>query len=278
VADLQTTFEKLVSSFRLLDALDIIIVAFVMYRMILMIRGTRAVQLLKGVVMILLATGIAHTLQLGALSWLLDKILTIGLFAIPVVFQPELRRGLEQLGRGKFFSSRSTSMFQEEEDIPKTINELTKATSVLSKNKIGALIILERETGLVDHLETGIPIGAVVSSELLINIFIPNTPLHDGAVIIRGQNVLAASCFLPLSDNATLSKELGTRHRAGIGISEQSDAVAVIVSEETGAISLAADGKLTRNVDEQSFREYLTTLLVPVKTSGFTLFKGKAGQ
>ncbi|MBL0385546.1 TIGR00159 family protein [Tumebacillus sp. ITR2] len=275
---MQTTFENLVSSFRLLDALDLLIVAFVLYRMILMIRGTRAVQLLKGVVMILLATGLAHTLHLGALSWLLDKILTIGLFAIPVVFQPELRRGLEQLGRGKFFSSRSTTLFQEEEDIPKTINELTKATGVLAKNKIGALIILERETGLSDHIETGIPIGAVVSSELLINTFIPNTPLHDGAVIIRGQNILAASCFLPLSDNALISKELGTRHRAGIGISEQSDAVAVIVSEETGAISLAADGKLTRNLDEQSFREFLTNLLVPVKTDRFTLFKGKAGS
>lgn len=266
---------KILGSFSFFDALDIIIVGYVLYRMILLIRGTRAVQLLKGIVVILLATGLSHTLQLNALNWLLDKMLTIGLFAIPVVFQPELRRGLEQLGRGSFFA-RSSAVF-DVEDVPKTINELTKATQVLSKNKIGALIVIERDTGLGETQETGIPIGAVVSSELLINIFIPNTPLHDGAVLIRSNRLVAASCFLPLSDSPGISKELGTRHRAGIGITEHSDSVAVIVSEETGQISIAVNGDLTRNLDEQSFRESLLNLLVPVK-SGFTLFHRKAGS
>jgi diadenylate cyclase len=276
VAELQNTFEKLFGTFDLFDALDILIVAFVIYRVILLIRGTRAVQLLQGVVVILLATGVSHALDLAALNWILDKTLTIGLFAIPVVFQPELRRALEQLGRGRFFA-RSTTVF-DEEDIPRTISELTKATQVLAKNKIGALIILERDTGLGDYTETGIAIGAVVSSELMINIFIPNTPLHDGAVIISRGRVMAASCFLPLTDNPELSKDLGTRHRAAIGVSEMSDAVAVVVSEETGQISIAVDGEITRNLDEQTFREMLTKLLVKNKERGFTLFGRKAGS
>ncbi|MFD2170078.1 diadenylate cyclase CdaA [Tumebacillus lipolyticus] len=274
---MQNTFTQLISSFSLFDLLDILIVAFVLYKMILLIRGTRAVQLLKGIVVILLATGVSSALQLNALNWLLDKILTIGLFAIPVVFQPELRRGLEQLGRGKFFSWSSTAVL-EEEDIPKMISEVTKATQVLAKNKIGALIVIERETGLNDHFESGIPIGAVVSSELLINIFIPNTPLHDGAVMMRGNRIVAASCFLPLSDSSRISKELGTRHRAGIGITEVSDAVTVIVSEETGYVSVAVNGDLTRNLDEQSFRELMTTHLAPPKQNGFSLFGRKAGS
>lgn len=274
---MQNTFSQLIGGFSLFDVLDILIVAFVLYKMILLIRGTRAVQLLKGIVVILLATGVSSALQLNALNWLLDKILTIGLFAIPVVFQPELRRGLEQLGRGKFFSWSSTAVL-EEEDIPKMISEVTKATQVLSKNKIGALVVIERETGLSDYFESGIPIGAVVSSELLINIFIPNTPLHDGAVMMRGNRVVAASCFLPLSDSTRISKELGTRHRAGIGITEVSDALVVIVSEETGTVSVAVHGEITRNLDEQSFRELLTTHLAPAKQSGFTLFGRKAGS
>lgn len=276
MAVLLNSWTQFIDTLSLFDALDIAIVGFVLYRMILLIRGTRAVQLLKGIIVILLATGLSRTLNLDALNWLLDKILTIGLFAIPVVFQPELRRGLEQLGRGRFFA-RSTNLFNAE-DMPKVITELTKATQVLSKNKIGALIILERDTGLGEFADTGTAIGGLVSSELMINIFIPNTPLHDGAVIIRGNRVAAASCYLPLSDSAAIGKELGTRHRAGIGVSEQSDAIALIVSEETGAISIAEGGTLTRNLDEQSFRELLLNLIGPAKQSGFSLFNRKAGS
>jgi diadenylate cyclase len=221
-------------------------------------------------------TGIAGYLNLRALKWILDKTLTIGLFAIPVVFQPELRRALETLGRGGFFTRSLYMSNENEEDIRKMIAELTKATQILSKNRIGALLVLERETGLNDYTETGIEIDAVVTSELLINIFIPNTPLHDGAVIIRQNRIVAASCFLPLTDRQDLSKELGTRHRAAVGMAEQSDAVSIVVSEETGQISVAVGDSLTRNLDEQSFREYLSTLLVPQKSSGFSLFGRKA--
>lgn len=271
-------FENLFKTFSLTDVLDIAIVAFVLYRMILLIRGTRAVQLLKGIIVIVVMTGIAGYLNLRTLKWLLDKTLTIGLFAIPVVFQPELRRALETLGRGRFFVRSLYTNNENEEDLRKMIGELTKATQVLSKNRIGALIILERETGLNDYVETGIPIDALLSSELLINIFIPKTPLHDGAVIVRRNRVVAASCFLPLTDRQDLSKELGTRHRAAIGMAEQSDAVSVVVSEETGQISVAVGNTLTRNLDEQSFREYVLTLMMPEKSSGFSWFGRKAGS
>jgi diadenylate cyclase len=263
-----------IKKFTIFDGLDILIVTYVLYRMILWIRGTRAVQLLKGVVVILLATGISNVLHLRALNWLLDKTITIGLVAIPVIFQPELRRALEQLGRGSFFSR--TSMDQMDADMTNVIGEITKATQILSKNKIGALIVMERETGLNEYMETGIPIDARVSSELLINTFIPNTPLHDGAVMIRKNRIVAASCYLPLSDNRNISKELGTRHRAAIGMSEQSDAVAVVVSEETGYVSLAINGEIMRNLDEKSFREMLLNLFAQPKSSGLSFFR-KAG-
>lgn len=269
-----TQFLDIIKKFTIFDGLDILIVAYVLYRMILLIRGTRAVQLLKGVIVILLATVVSNVLHLHALNWLLDKILTIGLFAIPVIFQPELRRALEQLGRGSFFSR--TIHEATDVDLNNVINEITKSTQILSKNKIGALLVLERETGLSEYMETGISIDALVSSELLINIFIPNTPLHDGAVMVRRNRIIAASCYLPLSDNRDISKELGTRHRAAIGLSEHSDAVVVIVSEETGQISLAINGEIMRNLDEKSFREMLANLLIQPKTSGLSFFR-KAG-
>ncbi|UOF91940.1 diadenylate cyclase CdaA [Fodinisporobacter ferrooxydans] len=267
-------FLDVIKKFTVFDGLDIVIVAYVLYRMILLIRGTRAVQLLKGVIVILLATMISNVLHLRALNWLLDKILTIGLFAIPVIFQPELRRALEQLGRGSFFAR--TIHEATDIDMTNVINEITKAAQILSKNKIGALLAMERETGLSEYMETGISVEALVSSELLINIFIPNTPLHDGAVMVRRNRIIAASCYLPLSDNRDISKELGTRHRAAIGLSEHSDGVVVIVSEETGQISLAINGELMRNLDEKSFREMLLNLFVQPKSSGLSFFR-KAG-
>jgi diadenylate cyclase len=279
VARLQT-FLDVVGQFNITDALDILIVAFVLYRMILWIRGTRAVQLLKGIVVILIMTGISNYLNLRALNWILDKTLTIGLFAIPVVFQPELRRALEQLGRGGFFS-RSLALVKtqdQDEDVRKTINQIAKAVSVLEKNKIGALMVIERETGIAEITETGVPIEGVVSAELLINIFIPNTPLHDGAVVIRGNRIVTASTFLPLTDDPNLAQGLGTRHRAAIGITENSDALAVVVSEETGAISLASNGKIVRNLDDQTLRQMLSTHLMPQKSSAFPFLGRKADE
>ncbi|BCJ87289.1 diadenylate cyclase CdaA [Effusibacillus dendaii] len=274
------TFWNVVGQFRITDALDIVIVAYLLYRLILLIRGTRAVQLLKGIIVILVMTGISSYLNLRALNWILDKIITIGLFAIPVVFQPELRRALEQLGRGRFFARAFTlnKVQDNEEDIRKTIHEISKAASVLSKNKIGALLIIERETGISDIMETGVPIGAVVTSELLINIFIPNTPLHDGAVVIRENQIVTANTFLPLSDNPDLSQELGTRHRAALGITENSDAVGVVVSEERGYISLTLNGTITQNIDEQTLRQLLTSYLMPEKANAFSLFGRKTGE
>ncbi|GAX88414.1 diadenylate cyclase CdaA [Effusibacillus lacus] len=274
------TFLDVIGQFKIADALDILIVAFVLYRMILLIRGTRAVQLLKGIVVILIMTGISNYLNLRALNWILDKTLTIGLFAIPVVFQPELRRALEQLGRGGFFSrSFVLAKTQEnEEDVRKIINEIAKAASVLSKNKIGALIVIERETGIADIMETGVPIEALVSSELLINIFIPNTPLHDGAVVIRGNRIVTANTFLPLSDDPNLEQELGTRHRAAIGITENSDAIAIVISEEKGFISLTHNGKIIRNIDDQTLRQMLISHLMPQRTGAFSLFGRKAEE
>jgi len=254
-----------VEKFNVLDAIDILIVAYVLYRLLLLIRGTRAVQLLKGVFVILLATALSSVFHLTTVNWLLNKVLTIGLFAIPVVFQPELRRALEQLGRGGFFSSsfKATGAADVHHAL---IVEIVKATAVLAKAKIGALMVIERHTGLTEYIETGTLIEGRVSSQLLINTFIPNTPLHDGAVVLKGNQLVSAGCFLPLTDNRNLDRELGTRHRAALGVTEQSDAVAVVVSEETGKVSIAVDGVLTRDLSENALYALLQTLLTSKKT------------
>ncbi|QGP91473.1 Cyclic di-AMP synthase CdaA [Neomoorella glycerini] len=241
--------------------LDISIVAFVIYKFIMLIRGTRAVQLIKGLVVLVVASVIAERLHLTTINWLLSQLRLVIVVALPVVFQPELRRALEQLGRGKFFARPLTVLGAE--DMEKLINELVRAAQVLAKNRTGALIVVERETGLNDYIETGIRVDGVVSAELLINIFVPLTPFHDGAAIIRGDRVVAAGCFLPLSESPYLSKQLGTRHRAALGISEISDAVVLVVSEETGAVSVAEGGKLTRFLDEKNLKELLQSLLLP---------------
>ena len=243
--------------FSVLDFLDIVIVAFVFYRVIIWIRGTRAVQLIKGLAVLLLAYFISRRFELAATSWLLDKAMTIGLIAIPLIFQPELRRGLEQLGRGRLF--RGTNWLPDTEDVSNVIREVVRAAQVLSRNKVGALIVLERQTGLKEVEETGIPLDAVVSAEVLVNIFVPNTPLHDGAVIIRSDRIAAAGCFLPLTESE-VSQKLGTRHRAAWGISEQSDCVTVVVSEETGIISSTYEGNIKRHLDESSLNELLNRI------------------
>ena len=251
--------QGVLSTIGLLDLIDVAIVAYVLYRMYYMIKDTRAVALLKGLFVLLAATALSKWLGLNVINWVLQKTMTVVLVALPVVFQPELRRALEQLGRGKLF--RKTDLNVEEMEL--VLTELVAATTAMARNKIGALIVLERETGLSDYIETGVKVDGLVSSEFLINIFIPNTPMHDGAVIIRGNRVMAAACLLPLTEERSLSKELGTRHRAAIGLSEQTDALIIVVSEETGTISVAMEGTLTRHLDGQSMKELLRPLIIP---------------
>lgn len=247
------------SQFKLLfdwrSAVDVAVVAVVLYQLLMLIRGTRAVQLLKGLIILLVISSLADYLDLSTISWLLRQVWQMLFVALPVVFQPELRRALEQLGRGKFFARHPRKLGSEA--LARVIKELVRCTQVLSKNRIGALIVIERRTGVQDYIETGIQIDGVISSEFLVNIFIPNTPLHDGAVIIRGDRVAAAGCFLPLSENPNIQKELGTRHRAALGLTEVSDSIAIVVSEETGAISVAVEGSLTRFLDDKSLEDLL---------------------
>lgn len=242
------------------DIIDIAIVSFVIYKIIMWIKDTRAYQLIKGIVILIVITQISKWLNLNVINWLLTNTLSYGVLALLIVFQPELRRALEQIGRsqiwGKFF------WFGTDEELKlkwqNSIEEIIKAVIYLSKNKIGALIVIEGQTKIGDIINTGIIVDSEISSQLLINIFIPNTPLHDGAVVIREGKIKAAACFLPLSENRYISKELGTRHRAALGISENSDATAIVVSEETGVISVAYNGGLTRNLGPEALRKILS--------------------
>jgi diadenylate cyclase len=236
------------------NIVDIALVWFVIYKLIMLIRGTKAVQLLKGITVIIVVRILSSLLKLHTLEWLMDQALTWGFLAIIIIFQPELRRALEQLGRGSLFSR---SGMQEETEQDNIVNSITKATEYMAKRRIGALISVGRETGMGDYIETGIFMDAQVSSELLINIFIPNTPLHDGAVIMQGDKIKAAACYLPLSESPFISKELGTRHRAALGISEVTDSVTIVVSEETGQISLTKNGELHRDLKLEQLKEML---------------------
>ncbi len=244
------------------DIIDVAIVTYIIYHVILLVRGTRAVQLLKGILVLVIIWALSTWFDLFTLRWLMNQIFNFGIFAIFIIFQPELRRALEQLGRGKIFGRSSA----EDEEFNKLIGEVIKAVNYLARRKIGALIVFERQTGLNEYTESGIPMQSMVSSQLLINIFIPNTPLHDGAVIIQNNQIAAAACYLPLSENPFISKELGTRHRAAIGISEVGDAVSVVVSEETGQISLAINGQVVRDIKEESLISKLYEELRPNST------------
>lgn len=246
--------EGVIETITMLDMVDIFVVTYFLYRLYQMLKNTRAASLVKGLMVLLMAALISKWLHLHVINWLLEKSMTVVLVALPVVFQPELRRALEQIGRGKLF--RKTAVLDEEE-VENMLSALSKAALAMSHSKTGALIVFERETGLDDYIETGTQIDALVSSELFMNIFIPNTPLHDGAVIIRGNRIKAAGCLLPLTELRNLSKELGTRHRAAIGLSEQTDALVLIVSEETGTISLARGGALQRYLTEDDIKDLL---------------------
>ena len=233
--------KDIVFNIGIFDVIDIAIVAYVFYKLYQLIKETRAEQLVRGIVILLLATKASEIMQLHVVNWILKNTMTVGMIALLIVFQPELRRVLEYLGRTKFIIKPA---IEDTEKVDVVVEEVVQSMTSLARQKIGALLVFERETGINDIIQTGTIMDAKVTRQLLINIFIPNTPLHDGAAVIRGGKIMAAGCFLPLTENKFLNKELGTRHRAGLGISERSDCIALIVSEETGFISLAQNGKL----------------------------------
>ncbi|MEQ6378559.1 diadenylate cyclase CdaA [Bacillaceae bacterium S4-13-56] len=236
-------------------AIDIALVWFLIYKLIMLIRGTKAVQLLKGIFVVLGIWFLSGVFELKTLQWLMYQAITWGFLAVIILFQPELRRALEQLGRGSFFSRNTHTL---DDATNQTVEAIIKSCSYMAKRRIGALITIGRETGMDDYAETGIPIHGHLTSELLTNIFIPNTPLHDGAVIIKSNEIVAAACYLPLSESPFISKELGTRHRAALGISEVTDSITIVVSEETGQISCTKNGELHRDLSVDTLREILT--------------------
>lgn len=246
---------------RVRDIIDILIVAIAFYKLFMLIRETRAEQLSKGIIALFVFTKISEWIELYTVYWILEKAMTVGVLAILIVFQPELRRALEYIGRSSFFTKSFIEI--KDESLSQVVDEIVEAVASLSRQKIGALIVMERTTGLSEVVETGTKIDGKVSSDLLINIFIPNTPLHDGAVIIKEDMVKAAGCFLPLTDNTSLSKDLGTRHRAALGISEKSDSLSIVVSEETGAISIAESGSLARYLDTKTLTQILMDMYKP---------------
>lgn len=251
---------ELLEIFRPTNILDIAIIAVVTYKIMEMLKGTRAVQLIKGLIVLLIISIISEQMGLKTVNWVLLQVQTMLIIGIPIVFQPELRRGLEQLGKSSMFS-RKSKLERDKAETERNIDQVVRTLVAASKTKTGVLIVIKRDIGLAEFVDTGIQINGYLTAELLGNIFIVNTPLHDGAVIIDGDKILAASCYLPLSENQSISKELGTRHRAGIGLTEVTDALVLIVSEETGAISLADDGKLIRDIKEPKLRELLARKL-----------------
>ena len=257
---MQEIFNGIFSGIRITDVIDILIVAFAIYKLLEFIRETRAAQLVKGLLVLIVVTFVSEISHLYTINWILRNTMTIGVVALVIIFQPELRRGLEYLGRSKFVPG---NFSQINKDRAKYItSEFIRAVESFSQTKTGALIIIERETALTDIIETGTVVDAEISSEILGNIFYEGAPLHDGAVIIRGDRLQAAGCVLPLTQNKALTKELGTRHRAGIGITENSDAIAIIVSEETGIISMAIDGKLSRFLDIKTVEKTLLNIYI----------------
>ncbi|MGO1961879.1 MAG: diadenylate cyclase CdaA [Lactobacillus helveticus] len=241
-------------------AIDILIIWYLVYRLIMLIRGTKAVQLAKGIVFIFTVRIIAGLLQLRAVTYIVDQIVSWAVIGIIVIFQPEIRRGLERLGRTPIFSGRGESAHAKS---VKMVQELDKAIQYMSKRRIGALITIQQDTGLDDYIETGIKLDADITGELLINIFIPNTPLHDGAVIINNDRIAVAAAYLPLSDSSMIPKRLGTRHRAAVGISEVTDAVTIVVSEETGGVTITKNGRFLLDLTREEYLKYLNAQLVP---------------
>ena len=243
-------------SIRFADVLEIIILSWLFYRILRWIKNTRAWGLMKGALVLIVFILIANALEMNTIMWLVQNLLSVGLVGLVIIFQPELRRSLEELGRKRMIPLLSSESRKQNDDSfsDKTVTELVKASFEMGKAKTGALIVIEQDTPLGEYERTGIRVDGIVTSQLLLNIFEKNTPLHDGAVIIRGNRVTAATCYLPLSDNMEISKELGTRHRAGLGISEVTDSVTIIVSEETGAVSLVQKGRLMRGLTSEELK------------------------
>ena len=230
------------------------IVAIILYKVYEMLQDTRAITLVKGLLVLLGITLVCNWMELHVISWLLQKTVTLIFVALPIVFQPELRRALEHLGQGRFLGN---AALLDDEQARSVVHELVRAVRTLASTKTGALLVIERNMGLNDISATGIQIDGLITAEFLLNVFIPNTPLHDGAAVIRGNRLIAAGCLLPLTENRTLSTELGTRHRAAIGLSEQCDALIVVVSEETGTISIAENGHIMRHLDKETLQAML---------------------
>lgn len=259
------TYLSRMADIRVNDVIEIIIIAFLIYHILIWIKDSRAWTLLKGVLLIAFFVFLAYIFEMNTILWIVQNVLSWAVIAIVVVLQPELRRAIEELGNKNIISSivpfaDLSKGIVDGRFSDKTINEIARACVEMGKVKTGALIVIEQTESLSEYERTGIEVDGVVTSQLLINIFEKNTPLHDGAVIVRGNRVTSATCYLPLSDNMMLSKDLGTRHRAAVGISEATDSMTVIVSEETGRISVAYQGKLTRNLDQEGLKQQLRTV------------------
>lgn len=261
------------------DIIEIVIIAFVIYNVMVWIKNTKAWVLLKGIIMVVIFALIAYILNLKTILWIAGKTISVGIIALVIIFQPELRRALEQLGRKKILFGLfrfNDGREKGERFSSKTAEEIVRACFDMGAAYTGALIVIEQDMVLEEYEKTGITVDGLVTSQLLINIFEHNTPLHDGAVIIRGDRVVAATCYLPLSDNNNLNKALGTRHRAGVGISEVTDSMTIIVSEETGKVSVAVGGELIHDIDADSLRnklEYLRRRTIDVKS--FKIWRGR---
>lgn len=271
-------FIELISFVEINDVIDILIVAYIFYKIYNFAKDSRAGQVLNGLLILLIFTKLSEVFKLHSLYWIFYNALTVGPLAVLVIFQPELRAGLEHIGRSKLNPLGKTGI-QNEDVLRKNINEISDAVYYLAKDKIGALIIMERQTKLGEIISTGTILNSEISTQLLINIFIPNTPLHDGAIVIRDNIIKSASCFLPLTERKDISKELGTRHRAGIGVSEVSDCISIMVSEETGKVSIAMNGHLIRDINELDFKNILfKELNNSIDSSKKTFLKKKEGD
>lgn len=251
-------WSNLITTQHLINLLDVAVVWYAIYKLMMLLRGTKAVQLFKGIVVIVIIKLLSWYIGLSTVSWIMDQVINWEIIAIIIIFQPEIRRGLEHLGRGTFVHNRKQGAEEE-----KMVKALDQAIQYMSKRRIGALITIQMNTGLEDYIETGIKLDADITGALLINIFIPNTPLHDGAVIIKDNKIAVAAAYLPLSESNLIPKALGTRHRAAVGISEVTDALTIVVSEETGGVTITKNSELLRDLTQNDYLKLLRNELIP---------------